>query len=394
MLTTVSTLVNDINSLSIGPNVSLPLGSFAFTGTQIAGPSAPADASDLTNPLNLLGNSPLSSITTADLTAAAQNAMNSFNVNSAVAPLGLSGSATQAINDLQSNVSFAFPLLEHPSSVLDLLFGQDVNLVTASASIGFSGGPYQIFSASIPIFWPFSVNVSMNAGFSVGAALAVGYDTYGFREALVQLHNGNPTAGQLASDISEGFYISQPNSNLSFSVYTNLFAGVGISVGFAGASIGLNGGVTGTVNIGLNPSAAINGKIRLLELSQELSAGNLFNVSGSITAGLALAFHWYINYLIGSQTLVRIRSTTLARRPSGRWPAPQQTRRAAAGRGGRHGRRRPRPRVAARLSSTERTSIALPRCSSAASGRQSSKISPVTSRSRSRQKLPAWSMCR
>ena len=55
MLTTVSTLISDINSLSIGPNVSLPLGSFAFTGTQIAGPGAAADAADLTSALSLAG---------------------------------------------------------------------------------------------------------------------------------------------------------------------------------------------------------------------------------------------------------------------------------------------------------------------------------------------------
>ena len=65
----------------------------------------------------------------------------------------------------------------------------------------------------------------------------------------------------------------------------------------------------------MNPSAAINGKIRLLELGQELSAGNLFNVSGSITAGLSLVFQWYINYFIGSQsgtdTIYNFGSTTL-----------------------------------------------------------------------------------
>jgi hypothetical protein len=72
-----------------------------------------------------------------------------------------------------------------------------------------------------------------------------------------QLPGGSPTAGQLASDIGEGFYISQPNTNLSFSVYTNIFAGVGICVGFAGASIGLNGGVQANVNVGLNPSSSM-----------------------------------------------------------------------------------------------------------------------------------------
>ena len=90
-----------------------------------------------------------------------------------------------------------------------------MNLVTLNASIGFSGGPYSFISASIPIFWPFTVNVSLSAGFGATATLAVGYDTYGFREALAQLQSGNPTAGQLASDIGDGFYISQTAARTS-----------------------------------------------------------------------------------------------------------------------------------------------------------------------------------
>ena len=298
LITTVTNLVSDINSLSIGSNVSLPFGNFALNGSLIA---AAAPASDLTNVLNLLGSSPLSSLSLSDLTSAAQSAVSSFNIGNTIGGLGLGSSTTSGLDQLNSSANIAFPIWDNPSSVLNLLFGQDVNLVTFNASLGVSGSrTFQI--ASIPIFWPFTVNVSLSAGFSATANLSIGYDTYGFREALAQLQTGSPTAGQLASDIGEGFYIVQNATNLTFSAYTNLFAGVGISVGFAGASIGLLGGVTANVTVSLNPNAAVDNKIRLSELEAGFNSNNLFEISGDITAGLSLAVQWYIDYFIGSAT--------------------------------------------------------------------------------------------
>ena len=150
-------------------------------------------------------------------------------------------------------------------------------------------GSHTFQIASIPIFWPFTVNVSLGAGFSDGNA-AVG------RLRHLRVSRGAGTASNRESDGGparkrhrRGLLHRANATNLAFSAYTNLFAGVGISVGFAGASIGLLGGVTANVTV-VESECGRGQQDPLVGTPQaEFNSNNLFEISGDITAGLSLA---------------------------------------------------------------------------------------------------------
>ena len=257
---------------------------------------APASALDLTNPLNLLGGEALSQIKTLDLTT--QSGISGFNLGNALSQAGAPQADQTAATELNTNTDIHFPLLNDPSALLNLLFGQNVSLVTASVSATLTGTWPNFLSVFIP-FPPLPVvgiNLSLSAGFSASASLTVGYDTYGIREALAAIQGGSPSLSQIGADIINGFYIDSNPTDTGIKLTGTLTgdAGPAVDLGVAGGSLDVQGQVQATANVYLNPSLAVDDEIRFSELTSQPFT-NLFAGDGSITATLSLvAEYWFI----------------------------------------------------------------------------------------------------
>ena len=134
------------------------------------------------------------------------------------------------------------------------------------------------------------------------------------------MQNGSPPLNQILSDLGDGFYINQSNTDLNFNVGTNLTVAAGIDLNIipgvvdGGVNVGLSGGVNANAQINLNPGLAVNNKIRFSELSaQPLS--NIFASSGSITVSLSLVLDWYYDLVFihkhGTDTVYTFGTWTL-----------------------------------------------------------------------------------
>jgi autotransporter-associated beta strand protein len=298
IVSTAATIANEINGLNIsGDNVSMPFGNFDLNGSMIAAAPAALDPTVLSN----LADS-LSSLSLSDLTTSAQDLISQFgsNIISKIASIpGVAGTPVEGFLDGISqdvagggngaaNATIDFPLFDSPSSILNLLFGQDVDLVAFNA--GFNAS---VTSADVPSGSYAGFGITFQAQASAAASLKIGYDTYGIRELLGQLINGNTS--NVVGDIADGFYIQGPKgpdaSHLTLNGSITVTAGIGGSIGPVSVILGPQGGLFGNVNVTLNdaqPDTAHDGRIRLPELEYEVIHGDIFNASGKITAGLAI----------------------------------------------------------------------------------------------------------
>ena len=308
-----------INQFDLGPNVMMPLGDFPLDGAAIADdPTAALDPSTLSN----LAETALSNLDLSDLAGAAQNLISNFagNIDGIISNLGLPPAAAQRLNTLAgavtggANFAINFPLFDDPGSIINLLFGKDVNLVTFDASINIPSESFSVpTGASI-----FGLGVNFNANLSVNASLELGYDTYGLRELITQFENGTPSAGTIASDMADGFFVLGPSgSSLGshFTISGNIGVGLGVNIGIA--SVNVTGGLQtpdGPITVSLNdqyPDSAHDGKIRLQEIESEIAHGSVFNASGKLTAGLFIEATEGFGPFSASQTLLNIASVTL-----------------------------------------------------------------------------------
>jgi hypothetical protein len=160
-----------------------------------------------------------------------------------------------------------FPILQNPSSVFGLLLGQDVDLFTfdlPTLVAGFS------FSQFFELLGPLGVRITGSV--DVSAHLKFGYDTYGLRLYL-DSHN--------VADLFEGFFVDQASTLLRLEGH--LGGAVELDLVVVGA--GIEGGINANVDFRLvDPDN--DGKVRPAELLQDLESGNIFDVSGQLTAGL------------------------------------------------------------------------------------------------------------
>jgi hypothetical protein len=331
----VEKLVTLVNSFNINTltGVSMDMGSFNLDGQAIAAdPTAALDPSALSE----LATSSLSNLDlTDDLASDAQTAIAQFGnaIASKIGALGLPNIVTNCLDafaqDLTGGayVSVDFPLFDNPGSIINLLFGKDVDLVSFKAGFNI---PSNAFSFPTGVSF-LGLSLNFNGNFSASGMLQLGYDTYGLRELVSSFANGTPSAGQIASDIADGFYILGPNAanpadqdgkpdplGSYVSVAGTVGLGLGASLGLA--SVNIDGGLfTGSngnnpISLSLNdqhPDSANDGKIRLPELEWEIQHGSVFNATGEVDAGL------YIQATIGfgpfsySDTLANIATVTL-----------------------------------------------------------------------------------
>ena len=182
--------------------------------------------------------------------------------------------------------SLDFPIFDDPKCILNMLFGQNVDLVTFDSgqfntpSIGPFG-----FDVSIPIIGPFGVDFGMNINVYGSGEIKVGYDTQGVRDFL-----RDGCAPSAISDLLNGVYVN-PSTNLTLHADAAFHGGVGVSVGFASATLALNCTFGGTIGVKLNTALANGdpeGRIRLGAIDNDFS--NAFVPTGSfgIQVGLGL----------------------------------------------------------------------------------------------------------
>ena len=163
----------------------------------------------------------------------------------------------------------AFPIIENPSTAINLLIGKPVDFFTyhvPNLDIGPAG-----FDAFFRIFGP--LGVRLKGVVEAHAFLDIGYDTSG----VVQF----ATSG-LASDILNGFYVvDQPGPEATLKA--QISAALALNVLFAEA--GVAGGVFGNLDIFLNDldHNPNDGRVHLTELN----GGCLFKTSGELVAGLS-----------------------------------------------------------------------------------------------------------
>ena len=215
-------------------------------------------------------------------------------------------------NDLSAiGGGLAFPILDNPNSLLDLLFGKDVTLftfVTPKLSVGLD------YSISIPIPAFPLVALEIDITFDFTARLGVGYDTYGIREALA-----DPNVGNLANDLADGFYLDEsidPTDGLPVTevgLSGGIGVGGGIDLGFA--SFGVGGAIDLSIALSAITSAPAaaetaayheandnDGKARLKEIEDNIEDGTSPLCAFNLDASVSFRLYVYVSALFYSHT--------------------------------------------------------------------------------------------
>ncbi|QEH35607.1 Bifunctional hemolysin/adenylate cyclase precursor [Aquisphaera giovannonii] len=180
-----------------------------------------------------------------------------------------SGNQKQFFTGSSDNAGLAFPLLENPATIFNLLLGRDVDLVQfvmPALNVDF------YYKQFFPIIGPLGAQITGRVGAT--AQFGFGLDTYPLT------HGGG---------LMEGFYVKDLDSNGNdvpeVQFYAQLTAGVELNVGVASA--GVEGGIFATIDFNLHDQNG-DGKVRLSELQESISLAPIFvfDVSGKLEAGL------------------------------------------------------------------------------------------------------------
>ena len=244
-------IINLVNSLDVGENIYLDLGSLSFGegfdlsegGQNIAG----LNADELTE------EGPVS------LGAPAENVHDQLAQKA--------GGFVQAEADIGSG--FSIPILENPSKAIGLLFGQNVDLfeyIMPTLGVEFTYRQW---------FGPFWGVVYVGIGGRLGAEadFTFGYDTAGLK-AFID-NPGNPSL------LADGFYVSDRTDSEGtdppeVTLFAELFASAKVDILIA--ALGADGGIRGKIDLNVRDRddyGPPDGKIRLSEIAENFSEGGL-----------------------------------------------------------------------------------------------------------------------
>lgn len=183
---------------------------------------------------------------------------------------------TKALNKPKlTGTAITFPFMEDFSEVFGLLMGEDATLVRldlgtlrASAGIGLKFGPFMA--------GPVPVDIGVGVSVTFGAHLALGYDTLGIRNALLN----NP--GEFdPSAMLDGLYIDDYDAagnetpEMTLTLAVQLEGSVSIKI----FRVGIYGGVSITIAGDLNDPNK-DGKLRIKEIRAVDNPICLFELSG------------------------------------------------------------------------------------------------------------------
>jgi Ca2+-binding RTX toxin-like protein len=347
----MDTAYSDIESLA-GQDLAIPLGNFTFAGKNLALPqlnvtnasqfSAAGDqvaviddniasafegSSDdaFTNAIaGLSGGGPVGSAlstlsgaggTFSTIASDLDDALNA--VSDGVSTAEADGSSAPSVNT-NSVATVAFPFFTNPSSILGLIFGQNVQFI--NVDLGFAASVAEtipLFAVSFYGIVTASIDLNFKLGFDVG--LQFGYDSQG----LLDIAQGGP-----ASDLLDGIYIAGDPLLKDTKYYADvvkLDAQIGASLNasllLGLVSVGLEGGIDVTANVYVADQTSADDTVHYDQFSQQtvfdVSQGMLgpLDVSASGDVFLALIYSSFWGFgPSGSITLATFNFFT--------WPSP------------------------------------------------------------------------
>ncbi len=268
----VVSVLDRIDDLVLGPNISMPLGGFDLDSSTNGDLRSAAIAGDLSN----LDLGSLTSFAAANVQAAAQS-YHDF-VNGLDVDPGVKDTLNGLVAIPNNGFEIAFPILDDPAGVVfSMLLGRDADLFyfKADADISLEGSRASGLSV-------FGQGVNYVGEASLQAHLKFAYDTFGVRELINHIADGN--FDDIFSDITDGFYIKSDS-------YVRVAGAIGAVAGGSNGIFGAKiiGGLS-TPNHGADPvSVQIidpneDGKLRISEFDNDRA----FILSGSVDAGLGV----------------------------------------------------------------------------------------------------------
>ena len=271
--------VNKLHDLLAGTtdDIGLSLGSFDFGGKDLRLPRE--SAGDLSDAQNYAG---LSDIDSGDLSQyitglfggsgvvgtiekTVQSALNSLDSIGQDVAGDDPGSATASNGD-DFSLTFGFPIVDDPTSIVGLLFGQDVNLVDVNLMAHFGD------SLAIPLFGlelgPLSIGLLLDLSYDFQLNFQLGYDTRGITDFfdLAGQDAAKGITSHQASDFLDGVYIStdplndgkkHPLIDIDGSIYLSL----GVDLVIASAEV--RGGLGADLAVNLDGDEDNGNKIHL-----------------------------------------------------------------------------------------------------------------------------------
>ena len=216
------------------------------------------------------------------------------NLPSAPSTQGTKGSSTSAFTSgIQGDAAFDFPILTHPSDLINLLFGKPVTLVEVTLpELSFNFTYMQDFPIIGPLVGTFE------GGIGAKLDLRLGYDTQGLSDFL---SSGN------AASLIDGFFFDTKDSKGNKLPVATLTAeiAVGAAIDLGLIKAGVEGGITATVLFNWDDLNG-DGKVRLDELKSNILANGgdplaVFDISGEFD--LFLKAYVTIDLFITSFTL-------------------------------------------------------------------------------------------
>ena len=272
----VQTLVSEVAGLA-EPEGNIVFGSYTLEGS--AFDSLPNATTDLLNQAIQGSGQSLSGLPIGNLGQYldSNSGSNTQNPNSLAsiennpvswlqANEGNLASAITVANAITGGGPLQFPVMDDPATLLGMLFGQNVNLVTFNTGeLSFPNLSLPI-DFSIPIIGVFSINAGINVSLSGAFDVDVGYNTRGLTDYL-----NDPSHS--TNDLEDGLWIQgpvgqcpaganpalpapgySPGTSVAVNASVTSMIGAGISVIIASASIDLNVTLSATVGVTMNPS--------------------------------------------------------------------------------------------------------------------------------------------
>ena len=207
---------------------------------------------------------------------------------------GAEGAATSEFaNAIDPTPNFDFPLLDHPSSIINLLFGKPVTLVEIQLpELSFSFTYMQDFPIIGPLVGTFE------GGIGAKLDLRLGYDTQGISDFI---QSKDPAS------LLEGFFFDPHDANgnpLPVATLTAEIA-VGAAIDLGLIKAGVEGGITATILFNWD-DLNNDGKVRLDELKANILANGgdplaVFDITGELD--LFLKAYVTIDLFVTSFTL-------------------------------------------------------------------------------------------
>ncbi len=225
---------------------------------------------------------------TTDLRTGSTTELNgeTFNNSTVNSPGGTAAFVNSASElNTASGGGFQMPILQKPSTILNLLFGKNVPLFTYQMpTLTFDAGFFQVY----PVFPPF-VNVVLAGSIGARASFGFGFDTFGLMEFVKTGDIGKVFDGFYVSDRINADGTGRDIPELTLSGSFEVAAAAGGNFGPLTILIGAIGGLYAELGFNLNDPDG-DGRVRVSELIDNARQGldYIFDVEGGFTAALSV----------------------------------------------------------------------------------------------------------